>query len=170
MLRRLLTSASWGGKQFPIFECKLRKGVSVSTDDNKALVRRFVYEVQSEHKLDLIDELFSPDFIDHYAGTAPPYREGTKRFLTGIFTAFPDVKATIHEQTAVADKVWTRKTFHGNHKGPFMGIPPTGNPIAVEVMDLFRIEDGMIVEHWGVSNMLGLLQQIGAFPIPGKAG
>ena len=136
----------------------------MSTEDNKALVQRFIYEVQSDHRLDLIDELFSPDFIDHYAGTNPPYREGTKRFLTTIFTAFPDVKATIHEQTAVGDKVWTRKIFHGNHTGPFMGIAPTGKPIAVEVMDIFRIEDGKIAEHWGVSDMLGLLQQIGAAP------
>lgn len=139
-------------------------------EENKALVRRFVNEVQSDHKLELIDELFSPAFVDHYAGSTPPYREGTKRFLGMIFTAFPDVRATIHEQTADGDKVWTRKTFHGTHSGPFMGTPATGRPIAVEVMDIFRIENGRIAEHWGVSDMLSLLQQIGAFPTPGQSG
>ena len=141
----------------------------MSTEENKTLVRRFVNEVQSAHKLELIDELFSPDFVDHYAGSTPPYREGTKRFLTMIFTAFPNVSATIHEQTAAGDKVWTRKTFHGTHLGPFMGIPPTGKPIAVGVMDIFRIENGKIVEHWGISDMLGLMQQIGASPSPGQS-
>ena len=142
----------------------------MSTEENKALVKRFVYEVQSAHKLELIDELFSPDFIDHYAGSMPPYREGTKRFLTMIITAFPDVSATIHEQTAEGNKVWTRKTFHGTHSGPFMGIPPTGKPIAVEVMDIFRVENGRIAEHWGVSDMLSLLQQIGASALPSQNG
>jgi steroid delta-isomerase-like uncharacterized protein len=81
-----------------------------------------------------------------------------------IFTAFPDVRATIHDQTAEGDKVWTRKTFHGTHLGPFMGVPPTGRKIAVDVMDVFRIEDGKLAEHWGISDMLGLMQQIGAAP------
>jgi steroid delta-isomerase-like uncharacterized protein len=136
------------------------------TEDNKALVRRFVEEVQGQHDVALIDQLFSADFIDHYAGASPPYRESAKRFFTMIFTAFPDVRATIHDQTAEGDKVWTRKTFHGTHLGPFMGVPPTGRKIAVDVMDVFRIEDGKLAEHWGISDMLGLMQQIGAAPSP----
>jgi steroid delta-isomerase-like uncharacterized protein len=87
-----------------------------------------------------------------------------------IFAAFPDLSATIHEQIAEGDKVWTRKTIHGTQLGPFMGAPPTGKSIVVEVMDVFRIENGKIAEHWGVSDMLGLMQQIGAAPLPGQGG
>jgi steroid delta-isomerase-like uncharacterized protein len=140
----------------------------MSTEENKALVRRFIEEVQSKHRLELIDELFGADFVDHHSGSTPPYLEGAKRFFTAIFTAFPDLSAMIHEQAAEGDKVWTRKTFHGTHLGPFMGVPPTGKAIVVVVMDVFRIDDGKIVEHWGVSDMLGLMQQIGASPLPGQ--
>jgi steroid delta-isomerase-like uncharacterized protein len=143
---------------------QFEKEHAMSIEDNKALVRRFVELVQSEHKVQLVDELFSPEFIDHYAGAAPPYRESAKRFFAMIFAAFPDVRATIHEQTAEQDKVWTRKTFHGTHLGPFMGVAPTGKKISVDVMDVFRIENGKIAEHWGVSDMLGLMQQIGVIP------
>lgn len=142
----------------------------MSTEENMALVRRFVDEVQSKHRLELIDQFFSPGYVDHYAGARPPYREDAKRFFTMLFTAFPDVTGTIHEQTAEGDKVWTRKTFRGTHLGPFMGVLPTGKSIVVEVMDVFRIENGKIVEHWGVSDMLGLMQQIGAAPFPGQGG
>jgi steroid delta-isomerase-like uncharacterized protein len=136
----------------------------MNIEENTALVRRFVNEVQGEHKLELVDELFSADFVDHYAGSAPPYRESAKRFFTMIFSAFPDVRATIHDQVASGDKVWTRKTFNGTHLGPFMGVPPTGKKITVDVMDVFRIENGKIAEHWGVSDMLSLMQQIGVIP------
>jgi steroid delta-isomerase-like uncharacterized protein len=138
----------------------------MSTEANKALVRRFVEEVQGQHRIELIDELFSPGFIDHYAGASPPYRDSAKRFFAMIFAAFPDVRATIHDQTAEGDKVWTRKTFNGTHLGPFMGVAPTGRKIAVDVMDVFRIQDGQLAEHWGISDMLGLMQQLGAAPGP----
>lgn len=138
----------------------------MNTEHNKEIVRRFVEEVQSRHKIELIDQLLSPDYIDHYDGTQPPYLESAKRFFAMIFAAFPDVTATIQEQTAHDDKVWTRKIFQGTHLGVFMGLPPTGKKICIEVFDIFRLEEEKIVEHWGVANMLGLLQQIGAFPKP----
>ena len=64
----------------------------------------------------------------------------------------------------------TRKTFHGTHQGPFMGMPPTGKQAAVDVIDIFRIEDGKIAEHWAVTDMLGLMKQLGMIPSPGPGG
>jgi predicted SnoaL-like aldol condensation-catalyzing enzyme len=72
----------------------------MNTEDNKEIVRRFVEEVQSNHRIELIDELLSPGYIDHYDGAQPPYLETAKKFFAMIFSAFPDVTATIQEQTA----------------------------------------------------------------------
>jgi predicted ester cyclase len=142
----------------------------MSPEELKAFVRRFVEEVQSGHKIELIDEFVSHDLVNHSAGSTPPYVEGTKQLFTMIFTAFPDVRVTIQDQTVDGDKVWTRKTYHGSHLGPFMGLPPTGKPIAFEVIDILRIVNGKIVEHWSVSDTMTLMRQIGAFPPSGQSG
>jgi predicted ester cyclase len=84
-----------------------------------------------------------------------------------VFTAFPDMRAEIHDQVAEGDKVVTRKTFYGTQQGEFMGIPPTGKKVAFDVIDIFRIADGRILEHWFAGDMLGLMQQLGAVPAPG---
>jgi predicted ester cyclase len=75
--------------------------------------------------------------------------------------AFPDFRATIHDQIAEGDKVVTRKVFHGTHHGELMGVAPTGRPVEIEVIDIVRVKNGRIVEHWNVVDRLGLLQQLG---------
>jgi predicted ester cyclase len=74
--------------------------------------------------------------------------------------------AVIHDQLSDGDKVVTRKTFQGTHRGELMGIPPTGNPVAFDVIDIVRVRDGQLVEHWNVIDTLGLMQQVGAVPTP----
>jgi steroid delta-isomerase-like uncharacterized protein len=142
----------------------------MSSEGMKAIVRRFVDEVQTAHKLEVMDELLSNDFVDHMAGSRPPYLEGAKRSFTMLFTAFPDLRATIQEQAVDEDRVWTRKVFQGTHLGSFMGLPPSGKPFSFEAIEILRIADGKIVEHWAVSDMLSLLQQIGAVPSPDRSG
>ena len=137
----------------------------MSTEENKAIIRRFVEEVQSKHDIDLMDELFSPDFYDH--GTTSHTLAEAKQFFAMLFAAFPDIHADIHDQVAEGDKVVTRKTFQGTHEGEFMGIPPTGKKVAFDVIDIFRIANGRIVEHWYVGDMMALMQQLGAVPGPG---
>ena len=139
----------------------------MSLQENKALVRRFVEEVQNQHNLDALDALFSPDFVDHSGMTNPPNREGTKGFFTMMFAAFPDMRFTIRQQLAEGDKVMTHKTFQGTHQGPFMGIPATGKQVAFDVIDILTVADGKITEHWTVGDMLSLMQQLGAVPTPG---
>ncbi len=85
--------------------------------------------------------------------------------LFGLFRqAFPDFRAEILDQLADGDKVVTRKAFLGTHRGPFMGIPSTGNPVRFELIDIVRVEDGRIVEHWNVVDQMGLMRQLGAIP------
>jgi predicted ester cyclase len=85
-------------------------------------------------------------------------------------TSLPDLRATIHEQAVDGDMVWTRKLFQGTHLGPLMGLPPSGRPASFEAIEILRIADGKIVEHWAVSDMLSLLQQIGALPSADRGG
>lgn len=136
----------------------------MSLDENKAIVLRFVEEVQNQHNLGLLDELISPDFVDHNERASPPNREGMKNFFTMVFTAFPDARFTVKQQLAECDKVMTHKTFHGTHSGPFMGMPATGKVVAFDVIDVFTIAAGKIVEHWAVADELGLMRQLGGAP------
>jgi steroid delta-isomerase-like uncharacterized protein len=139
----------------------------MSLDENKTLVRRFVEEVQNQHNLDAIDELFSPAFVDHSGTAGLPGIEGTKAFFHMMITTFPDMHFTIQQQLAESDQVLTHKTFHGTHQGEFMGIPGTGKQVSFDVMDILTVRDGKITDHWTVGDFLGMLQQLGAIPNPG---
>jgi steroid delta-isomerase-like uncharacterized protein len=142
----------------------------MSPEDMKDIVRRFVDEVQTAHKLDVMDDLLSSDFVDHMAGSGPPYLEGAKRLFATLFTAFPDLSATVDDQAVDGDRVWTRKTFRGTHLGPLMGLPPSGKPVSFEAIEILRIADGKTTEHWAVTDMLSLMQQIGALVSPVRGG
>jgi steroid delta-isomerase-like uncharacterized protein len=141
---------------------------AVSAEDNKALVRRFVDEVQSGGNTDLIDAICSAEFVNHSAPPGlPADLEGIK-ILTAMFRgAFPDSYFTVEDMIAEGDKVVTRKTFHGTHEGEFMGIPPSGRTVNVSLIDVVRISDGRVVEHWSVGDNLGMMQQLGGILQPG---
>jgi len=140
----------------------------MSLEENKAIVNRFVEEVQNKHNLGAVDELFDRNMVEHFGLPGLSAIEGFKRFFSGILTAFPDLRVVIHNQVAEGDKVATHKTFHGTHKGEFMGIPPTGKKIATDVMDIFRIAGGKIVEHWAVQDRASLMEQLGVKSPPGN--
>lgn len=130
---------------------------------NKQVVRRFVDEYQTAANEQSFAELLHPEVVDR---SRPPGiaegAEGVRQQFEAFRAAFPDFHAVIHDQIAEGDKVVTRKVFHGTHRGELMGIPPTGREVQIEVIDIVRIEDGQIVEHWNVVDRLGLLQQLGA--------
>ena len=135
---------------------------------NKTTVRRFVEEVENAHNLDAIDELFAATFVDSSGGLTdagfPNNLDGWKQFATIFATAFPDTHFTIRDMIAEDDKVVTYKTFSGTHQGEFAGIPPTNKQVTIDVIDIFRVEDGKLTEHWAVADELGLLQQLGLIP------
>jgi steroid delta-isomerase-like uncharacterized protein len=138
----------------------------MSLQENKALVRRFVEEVQCQHNLAALDELFSPDFVDHSGMTNPPTLEGSRQFFSMMFAAFPDMRFVIRQQIAEGDKVLTHKILQATQLGPFMGIPATGKAVAVDIMDIFTVANGKITEHWTVGDMLRMMQQLGVVPGP----
>jgi predicted ester cyclase len=129
------------------------------------VVRRFVSEYQTAADERAFNELLHPDVIDHSRppGVAPG-AEGVRQQFDGFRAAFSDFRATILDQVAEGDKVVTRKLFRGTHQAPFQGIEPTGREVEIHVIDIVRVRDDQIVEHWNCVDRLGLLAQLGAAP------
>ena len=135
------------------------------TERNKAVVRRFVEEVQNKKDMDAFDELNAPDFVNLSAPPGMPAdREGGKMFLGGFLSAFPDAQVTIDDMIAEGDRVATKKTFTGTHTGDFGEIAATGNRVSIQYVDILRLRDGKIIEHWLSMDQLSFLQQLGAIP------
>jgi predicted ester cyclase len=135
---------------------------------NAAVVRRFIQEYQSgNHDVTVAQEILADDFVDHCPfGPFAPDRDGVLALFDYLFAAFADFHAVIHLQMSEGDLVTTRKTFHGRHTGEFMGIAPTGTDVAFDVIDILRVTDGKMREHWNVVDAFGLMHQLGAVPAP----
>lgn len=137
----------------------------MSPEENKALVRRF-YEEIDKGNIDILDELVAQDYIDHspppFPGLAPG-REGVKQAFRVFLRATPGYHQ-IEEQIAEGDKVVTRMTSFGKHEGDLPGAPRTGNDLKMTSITIHRIENGKLAEKWSEKDVLGYLQQIGAFP------
>ena len=126
----------------------------MSTEDNKRVVANFVEVCQNQHDLAAADNIYHPEFANHYAPEGRPIPStGTpagsfQAFYGMLLRAFPDATMEINEQLAERDLVATRKTLRGTHLGEIWGLPASGNRIAFEFIDIFRIKDGQLVEHW----------------------
>lgn len=143
----------------------------MSTEDNKTLYRQLMQEVFSQGNSDSLDELMTPDAIEHEVGPAQGHGlEGVKVLATILHSAFPDLYVTIEDMTAEGDKTWARVTFHGTNTGAFMDMPPTGKRVTFEAIDICRYTDGKMVEHWGIIDRLGIMEQLGVLPPPEHAG
>ena len=138
-------------------------------EENKAIVRRAYEEVWNQGKLDVTYEIFAADFVGHIPGSPDIHGpEGLKQYVNMHRTAFPDLKLTIEDQIAEGDKIVTRWSSTGTHKGELMGIPPTGVQVTSTGICFARIAGGKFVETWPHSDALGMLQQLGVIPPPGK--
>ena len=139
----------------------------MSTESNKAVARRFLEEVFGQGKLAVADEIVALDHVDRGPGTLPglPHGpEGSKMLVMVYRNAIPDIHFTIDEQIAEGDKVVTRWTGHGTHKGELAGIPATGKSATVTGIGVDRIVNGKIVESWGLFDQFGMLQKLGVIP------
>lgn len=133
---------------------------------NKDTVRRFYEEVVNQGKIDLIDEIVSPDIVEHeeFPGLGGD-RESVKQFFKMFRNAFPDVKFTLEDAIEEGDKVVARATMTGTHKGEFMDIPATGKPVTVALIDILRFDsNGKVAEHWGLTDTAAMMQQLGVMP------
>ncbi len=129
---------------------------------NKSAVMRFNKEVIERGDEGAFRDLMAPSFVNR---TAPP---GAPNGCDGMLHTFnrvlrpalPDLLVEIHEQIAEGDKVTTRKTIHGTHRGELLGIPATNKRIAIDVIDIVRLENGRYVEHWGVNTLPAVLASL----------
>ena len=138
------------------------------SDNNKAIVRRLVQEGFNEGKLEVFDELVSPDFVDHAASPGiPPTLDGWKQATAGMRRSFPDLHIHIEEEIAEGDRVVDRMTTYGTDQGGFMGRPATGKEVSVASIYILRLADGKIVERWGQADYMGMMMQLGVIPPPG---
>ncbi len=140
----------------------------MSLEENKAIVRRFIHEGVMGGNLAVIDEVCAPDCVNHSATAAARHgTEGMKRVVASSRAAQPDQRWTQEMVVAEGDMVVIHGIREATWQGEsFRGIPtPKGKPVAVELVHLFRIGGGKIVEHWAVRDDLGLMQQLGALKI-----
>jgi len=113
-------------------------------------------------------ELVADDFVEHEGGPGlPPTKEGTLEFFQILLAAFPDMRMDIEDLIASDDKTVARVKVTATHQGEFMAVPPTGASVEIQLIDIMRFDDaGLVCEHWGVTDMLALMQQIGVVPAP----
>jgi predicted ester cyclase len=141
----------------------------MTTETNKALVRRFYDEVLNDRRVEVLDQLALADYSEH--DPLPGQRDGlvglkdrATALIEGLAPTF-----TIEDVIAEGDRVVVRWTNHGSHVGPFLGIAASGRSFNVAGIDIYRIENDRMAEHWHVVDQLTMLQQLGLIPSPEAA-
>jgi predicted SnoaL-like aldol condensation-catalyzing enzyme len=130
-------------------------------EKNKRVVREFYEEVFHKRNLDIVDRYMHEDYIQHNPD-ADQGRTGFVKFHEGFFAAIPDFRATILQLVAEGDLVYVYNRITGTHTGEgFLNYPPTGNRIEFEAVDMFRLRDGKLCEHWDVADTRALFTQVG---------
>lgn len=139
----------------------------MSLEENKAIVRR-LHEIWNTGDLAQVPAVFGEEFAAHYplSSQVPERRglDGLRAGLTRTRTAFPDWHEHVEDIVAEGDRVVTRYTSTGTHRGDFWGIAPTGRRITVHEMSVYRIAGGKVVEQWCYIDEMHRLQQLGALP------
>ena len=137
----------------------------MSTESNKAVVRNMLQVFEKGESVN-VDKYFASNWVNHDPSLPPlSGHEGAKQ-LIALWSAFSNLKVTVEDSVAEGDRVATRFTINGAHTGPFLGIAPTGKTIHVTATGIFRIVDGKATDNWVNFDAMGLLQQIGAAPMP----
>ena len=136
----------------------------MSTEENKAIVERFVEEFWNEGNAAAADELFAPDAQIHLPAGEVVDVDGLKGFAGAFRGSFPDWHSTFEELVAEGDRVAERWTGRGTHRGELMGIPATGKRVEVPGSVFYRIVEGKIVEFRGQLDMMGMMRQLDAMP------
>jgi steroid delta-isomerase-like uncharacterized protein len=123
-------------------------------------------EMLNTHDPDVVERFVAPDYINHNT-VVDDGREANRWFWAGFFAGLPDVVVTMEDLIVSGDRVVGRFTYRGTHLGEIMGFPATGRPVEMRSIDIWRVEDGMFVEHWDELNLLEVFQAIGALPALG---
>src|SRR5262249_11971035 len=132
-------------------------------DRHVQVIHRYFEKVWNEGRLDLLDELLTPDYRNHSPSTPNPLPgpEGLKPIVAAMRAAFPDLHYTIDDLVLAENAAAVRVTLTGTHQGDFFGLPPTGRKVRVSQMNIEQFRDGRIAQHWRVTDELGLMRQLG---------
>lgn len=142
--------------------------MSTQQETNKAVVARFNKEFIEGRDKNIFDQTLHPDFASKTPHVYPAGgKDNVENEWNTIHAALPDLAVTIDDQVAEGDRVVTRKTFRGTHKGSFRGESPTGRAVEFPVIDIARLEGGRIVEHWAVADVASLLAQLAGTDLAG---
>ena len=147
------------------------KETEVSAEDNKTVVRRWIETFNNPYTPQTEVDVLAPGYIAHAPGLPSPLDlEAWSQFTAAFVEAFPDLRLTVEDIFSSEDMVAARVSFRGTHRGEFQGIPPTGKEVAFTSIEVNRVRDGKVEEHWVELDLLGLMQQLGAIPEPGQEG
>jgi steroid delta-isomerase-like uncharacterized protein len=138
----------------------------MATEERAAVVRRFFTALDAQD-LATVGDLLAPNYRLHFDGNPEMDREAGLGFFGAFLTAFPDIRHQIEDQLADGDRVASRIVVSGTHQHDLMGIPASGRSITIGAINIARLEDGKIAEHWVNSDALGMLGQLGVLPPPG---
>jgi predicted ester cyclase len=145
--------------------------MGMSTEENKALVRRYTEVVVNTGNLDDIATFIAPDYVEVYNNVRHELGiDGAREHILGVRRTYRDLHVTIEQQIAEGDWVVSRITARGTHQGAWMGIAPTGKKVEITGVNINRIVNGRIVEHGGAANLLEPLLEIGAIQVTGADG
>ncbi len=130
------------------------------SNENKALIRRYVDECIARSDVSLMDELLAPEYVWHEPSAGDSDLQAYKRVQPSLRAAFPDGQWTIEDMIAEGDRVAWRYTFCATHLGEFMGMPATGRRLRLTGIVISRIVNGRIAEEWEIYDSLGMLNQL----------
>src|SRR5215207_10314971 len=135
----------------------------MSAPENKAVVRRFYEEVWDKGNVDVCDDVFAPDYIRHDLRPSEPIPgpEGQKQIAADFRSAFPDLRVTVEILVAEDDYVVGRWTASGTHLGRWGALEPTRRSATFSAINIFRFENGKVIEIWNHRDDLGLREQLG---------
>jgi len=138
----------------------------MSQEENKVVVRRF-FAALDDQDVDTVGDMLASDYRLHFDGNPVMDRGAGIGFFSAFLAAFPDISHQVQDQLAEGDLVATRILVRGTHQKEMMGIPATGKEIAISAINMVRVDDGKIAEHWVNSDSLGMMMQLGVVPPPG---
>ena len=141
----------------------------MDTQQNKALVKRFVDEVINGGSPEALADLIADGYVYRAPGMEIQGRDAIAGVFSMLRTAFPDWHEEIEDLIAEDDRVVFRVTGRGTHLGDFQGIPPSGRSVTIAGTDIVRIDGAKLAEHWANFDQLGMMTQIGALPAPADA-
>jgi predicted ester cyclase len=140
----------------------------MSGSGNVERFRRLIDEGFTGGNLDVVDELISPECVEHQRGNRSGV-DGAKEVIRTLHRWMSEFSLTIEDVAVAGDLVWARNRARGINTGSVMGNPPSGRPVEIDVIDVVRFEDGRVVEHWGIADQLGMMLQLGLMPARERA-